>query len=254
MIRTLDRYIIRSFLHSYVLCLAIMIGLRLAGDLFVNVDEFAELKDLGWSGLLAHVASYYSANSLLYFQELAGVILTASAAFSLARMNHSNELTAVLASGTSIYRVILPVVLTAMVLSGLSAVNQELLIPRVKQRLALGRDELPETVRLRVHLLHDGRRQVWYSENYYGQEQRMVQPLILARDERYALTGRLSGREAHYAGNGRWRLTDGVVVRPGAGRETITARFLPTTLTLADRAGAAERARTMPQGDLLVEA
>jgi len=30
--RTLDRYIIRSFLHSYLLCFLVMMGLRVVAD------------------------------------------------------------------------------------------------------------------------------------------------------------------------------------------------------------------------------
>ena len=41
-----------------------------------------------------------------------------AAAFTLARMNHTNELTAMLASGVSLTRVIVPMVISAMLMGG----------------------------------------------------------------------------------------------------------------------------------------
>ncbi len=254
MIGTLDRYVIRSFLHSYVLCLAIMIGLRLGGDLFVNIDDFAQAnKQSDAAQMVTHIATYYGVHSLRYFQELSGVILAAAAAFTLARMNHTNELTAVLASGTSIYRVILPVVIVSLCLSALSVVDQELIIPQFKDRLSLRRVESLETFKMRVRLLQDARGRVWYSDNYQARYQRMTQPIILARDKRAMLLARLSGSTATYHGDGYWRVEDGVVVRPGDEHETMTAEFVPTPATAAILAATSNGGAAVV-GDLALDA
>lgn len=179
MIKTLDRYVIRTFANSYLLCFGVMMGMRVIADLFVNIDEFAELT--GVSGLaagevVAQVAAYYLYNLLVYFQELGGVILTAAAAFALARMNHTNELSAILASGVSLHRVILPILLVACLLCGVGAVNQEVLIPRYKDRLVRHRDQVPGTEKVKVSLLNDDRRQVWYSRELTAADGRMESP------------------------------------------------------------------------------
>jgi len=164
--RTLDHYIIRSFLHSYLLCFLVMMGLRIVSDLFVNMDEFAEL-EMARPALVLYVAQYYAFNSLVYYQELGGVILVAAAAFSLARMNHTNELVAVLASGMSLYRVVLPVALVAVVLSLVGTANREVLIPSVKDRLVRDRDDAPGQGVYPVHLIVDDDRNVWYSRAFH---------------------------------------------------------------------------------------
>ena len=89
--KTLDRYIVRSFLVSALLWFIVMMSLRVVTDLFVNMDEFAKL-GMGFGQTCAYIAQYYSCQSLVYFTELGGVTIVASAAFSLARMNHTNEL------------------------------------------------------------------------------------------------------------------------------------------------------------------
>ncbi len=40
MLRTLDRYVLRTFFSNYVLSLFVLISLYVVLDLFVNLDEF----------------------------------------------------------------------------------------------------------------------------------------------------------------------------------------------------------------------
>jgi len=244
---TLDRYVVRNFLYSYLLCFLVMIGLRVTADLFINMDEFAEL-NLAWAERMSHVGSYYLCNSLVYFRELAGVILVAGAGFSLARMNHTNELTAILASGVSLHRVLLPIALVAVALSMLSVVNQELLIPRVKHSLVRDRDDVPGTESFEVRPITDGRHNVWYSWRF--EAGRMVYPLILARDGKRVWTGTISGLEATYTGEGTWCVRDAVAASPGRAYKTSVIRTWqsPEILRRAARAGGLVGSRNRPVG------
>src|ERR1035437_9280475 len=111
--RTLDRYIIRSFLYTALLFFIIIISLRVVIDLNFNLDEFLKGNASG-ADKFHNIASYYLYQIPAYVIELGGILIVASAAFTLARMNHSNELTAILASGVSLRRVILPIVICAV--------------------------------------------------------------------------------------------------------------------------------------------
>ncbi len=238
--RTLDRYVIRSFLYSYLLCFLVMMGLRIVADLFVNMDEFAEL-DLSAIRMVAYVGGYYAYNSLVYFQEMGSVILVAAAAFSLARMNHTNELTAIMASGVSLHRVILPVVLIAMVLAVAGAVNQEVLIPAAKDRLVLDRDAGVESELLTVDIIVDGERNAWYSPQFDQEAQRMRHPLILCRDNRYKQVAKISGQTASWIGDGRWSLNDAGVAlfSREAGGVGASSAFVLSPISPADLASGA---------------
>jgi len=227
--KTLDRYIIRNFLYSYLLCFLVMMGLRIVADLFVNIDEFAEL-DLSAARLIAHVTGYYACNSLVYFQELGGVILVAGAAFSLARMNHTNELVAVLASGMSLYRVILPVLLLAVCFALVGTVNQEVFIPSVKDALVGDRDESGGGGGVGVNLITDAERNTWYSRFFRLEDDTMTYPLVICRDLRLKLAAKLSGRTGVYEAEGRWRLSEAIVavLNRRSRRSGGTSRFIWT--------------------------
>jgi lipopolysaccharide export system permease protein len=136
MFTTLDRYILRGFLTNYLIALGVMIGLYVVLDLFVNLDEFTEIKSRTALQTLEIIADYYGHNLFLYFAQLAGVIILLAACFTLGRFHRTNELTAVMASGTSLYRVAAPILLAGLAMNGLWFIDQEFIIPSMADKLS----------------------------------------------------------------------------------------------------------------------
>jgi len=200
--KTLDKYIVRSFLITAALFFVAMIALRIVGDLFVNIDEFAEVEVATFGQKVLHIGRYYAYQSLVYFVELGGLIIVASATFTLAVMNHTNELTAMLAAGVSLHRVTLPIVICAMVMGGLVIFDQELIIPRVAGELVVARDEKPETREFPVKLMDDGSGSIWFARKFYANTRTMLSPAILIRDGRYRLRAFIAGEQASPAASG----------------------------------------------------
>lgn len=180
--KMLDRYVVRSFLGSALLLGAAILALRIVADLFFNMDEFLE-KQEGFVNLMRHIGAYYSYQSLTYFNELGGVIIIVSASFTLARMNHTNELTAMLASGVSLHRVIVPIIGCAVLLGGLIVLDRELLIPPNASRLIRARDEAEQMNKFAVNLLADTRGNIWLSPEFDPKTGRLSQPVVTLRDE-----------------------------------------------------------------------
>jgi hypothetical protein len=114
--KILDKYVAKNFLIGYAIAFCVLIGLRIIIDLFVNLDEFTEHADLGALAVVGNILSFYTLHSLLYFRDFAGMITVVAAAFSLGKMIHLNELVAVMASGVSLKRVIVPIILLAFLL------------------------------------------------------------------------------------------------------------------------------------------
>lgn len=195
--KTLDRYILRSFVTTALLFFIVMLLLRIVADLTINIDEFAKLETESVVEKVSQVVYYYAYQSLTYFTELGGVIIMASAAFTLAMMNHTNELTAVLASGVSLHRVTLPIIICAMLMGGLIIVDQEFVIPKVAHKLVLKRGEVAESKKFEVRLVTDGSGAVWYAKKYHAGTQTMILPVILIRNKQLQLLVRVSGTEAH---------------------------------------------------------
>ncbi len=178
--RLLDRYVIRSFLYAAMMWFLIMMSLRIVVDLFLNMDEFLKT-GLPWGQLILYAGTYYAYHSLIYFTELGGLIVVTAAAFTIAMMNRSNELTAMMASGVSLHRVAWPIILAAFLLGGLVAVDQEFVIPRVADKLVRGVDDLPGNNVFAIRLANDADGTVWYAPLFSSATGKMQTPVLLIR-------------------------------------------------------------------------
>ncbi|MCK4623957.1 MAG: LptF/LptG family permease [Phycisphaerae bacterium] len=226
--KTLDKYIIRNLITSVVLCLAAIMLLRVAADLFFNMDEFAENggSEKTFGMIITEIGTYYFFQSFVYFRQLGGVIIVVAAAFTLWRMNHTNELTAVLASGVSLNRVLLPVVICSMALNLLIIVDSELLIPPVKHKLIRKRDDVTGVSSFRVRVVVDEKKSAWYSGRFDPVQDRLDKPIIFLRNKQLAYTGHIAGPTAAYdASADGWVFTPAVPVssKKKGGKEKVHA-------------------------------
>ncbi len=204
----LDRYIVRNFLVSALMWFIVLMSLRVVVDLFVNIDEFAKT-DEPFADKIGMIASYYGYQSMVYFVELGGIIIVAAAAFSLAMMNHTNELTAMLASGVSLHRVAWPIILCAMLMGGLVVVDQEIVIPHYAEKLVRDRDDQPGASDFAVRFQTDNTGAPWFSPRFWPREQIMETPVIILRDKGYnalALMIAKEGRPWTLDGHKGWKL------------------------------------------------
>lgn len=150
--RILDRYIVKSYLLAWVVVFVSLLLMVILFDFVLSIDEFfkgfKQVDDQGnpqgpqeMSTVLLHILNYYGVHTTHYFSLLAGFIAVIAAGFVLARMSHSNELTAVLASGVSLHRVLLPVAVVGVVFNMLLVLDQEFLMPALRKELMLDRDD-----------------------------------------------------------------------------------------------------------------
>lgn len=213
--KLLDRYIARNFITGYLIAFFVLIGLCVTLDLFVNLDEFAEQADQGTRAVIKNMGIYYGPHIALWFRYLAGMITVIAAVFSLARMTKNNELIAVMASGTSLKRVLAPILLLAVLLTGLQVVDEQVIIPRLAPQLTLAHDEVQGQRRYAFWFMSDSFGNLICSREYNETEQALLRPFIIARQpnpetERWVVTGQIEARRAVYdISRQGWVLEDG---------------------------------------------
>ncbi|MBI5725187.1 MAG: LptF/LptG family permease [Planctomycetes bacterium] len=197
--KILDKYILRTFLTTAGMVFLVLISLRIVVDLFVNMDEFLKQENV-----VGDIVSYYGHQTLVYLIQLGGVIIVAAAAFSLARMNYTNELTAMLASGVSMHRVVWPIILCSMGLCAIIVANQELLVPRLVDKLVRDPDNVPGTKKFQLLFMNDSADSLWYAGECDPTEQ-TLNPTndpnkdnvwIVLRDKNLEYSGLISGKKA----------------------------------------------------------
>jgi len=139
MLKQIDRLLFRSYLKSYVVCWTSLVSLFIIVDLFTNIDDFTHRGGL-WS-TVHHIIGYYGYRLSLIFDKLSEAITLLAAMFTVAWMQRNNELIPLLSAGVSTRRVVLPVLMGALSMLTLSVINQELIMPRIRHKLTLARDD-----------------------------------------------------------------------------------------------------------------
>lgn len=133
MIKLVDRQMIRGFFKAYFVCLISLLCLYVVVDLFTNLDDFS---GGGFTSVAKKIALYYSCQITTIFDRLCEAIILLAAMFTVAWMQRSNEQVPLLAAGVSTQRIVFPVLVCACSMISLTVINQELVIPRVADRLS----------------------------------------------------------------------------------------------------------------------
>jgi len=216
--RILDRYIAKNFLVGYAIALCVLIGLRVVIDLFVHLDEFAEQADLGAAAVVRNIATYYALNTTLYFRDFAGMITVVAAAFSLGKMVRTNELTAILASGVSLKRVVAPFLVLALVFTAVLVGDQEVVIPHLSDGLVRSHDAIPGQESYAVWFVPDGNGSLLCSPRFDVRTASLLDLTIILRRPSsepglWTVTGCIRADKATYnPQTGQWDLTAGRLI------------------------------------------
>ncbi len=225
--KILDRYVLLAFLRNYAVSCCVLVGLYVVMDAFFNFDEFADgaAAEMGGWELAGAISTYYSAQALFVYGQLAGVIPVVAAAFTLMAMSRFNELTALLAAGVPLLRVAAPVVVASVTLNMvLQPLNQEFVVPRLASWLTLDRDEAASgsQASFPVRAMPDGRGGMFDAARYAPAPPEALDGDGAVADlvtvvERPAGSGgvaKTTAARAVYDGQRQvWELTDGLRIR-----------------------------------------
>jgi lipopolysaccharide export system permease protein len=139
---TIDRYIVSVLLRSYLILLAVGLGVYIVSDLLVNLDGFIENRELSFAEIANAIFDYYGHNLPLYFSQLGGPVMTFAAAFTLAMMLRNNEMTALVSAGMPLQRLAVPVFVCCLGLVGVWMLNREFLLPSFAAKIARDREDV----------------------------------------------------------------------------------------------------------------
>lgn len=214
MFKTLDKYILRAFFTNYLIAIGVMIGLYVVLDLFVNLDEFTQVKSQTLGQTLWKIIDFYGYNLFLYFAQLAGAILLVAGCFTLGRFHRTNEMTAILASGTSLYRVAAPVIIAAVGMNALWAVDQEYIIPRIAQKLARKHSDIEGMASYAVWFQKDRNNALLSATMFSPRSREMRGAIIIERDDQDRMMNVIRADRARWdMERGLWHLENSYRIR-----------------------------------------
>lgn len=124
-LKTIDWYIIRKYLGTFFLAIALIVSISIIFDISENIDDFITKK----APLHAIVFDYYL-NFIPYFANLFSALFTFIAViFFTSKMAYNSEIIAILASGVSYMRLMRPYMVASGIIAVMSWVLGNFVIP-----------------------------------------------------------------------------------------------------------------------------
>lgn len=174
----IDRYLLRQFLQTFLICFFSLNGLYVVIDGMGNLDEFITYsREHG--GLLQVMGEYYGYRSLSFFNSTSPILSLISAMFALTWIQRHNELTALESAGIPKSRIVRPVISAAVAISLLAAANRELLIPLVRDQLSHNAQDLGGSTGQPAQPCYDNETWIWLggpSSQMFANQQRISKP------------------------------------------------------------------------------
>jgi lipopolysaccharide export system permease protein len=194
----IDRYLTRAQLHAFVVVFVSLAGLYFVFDAFTNMEEFLS-HAAETSGLAKVLASYYGCRLIWFFDATSPVISLASAMFALSWLERHNELTALLAAGTTRWRIARPVLVFSAAVALLAATNREFVLPRIRQAFARNAQDLKGEFVAPFEPRYDNRTDILFrGRGAQATKARIDQPSLLMPPQLSSYGPQITAAEALY--------------------------------------------------------
>ncbi len=212
----IDRYLLREFSRYYLIALGGFVGFVMLFDAFEKIDTFID-----YNASFLEIARYYWF-SLPYRTLLVGPLAPLLATFlALGGMTRFNEVTVIKAAGVSLYRLFLPLYVVAVLLSGLTFLVGEGVMPTYnrKARTVMQEEIKGRTLRelgSRTNVTYLGRNNRLFVIRRYDVPRRTMVDATVQEFSGDRLTRRIDARTGVWK-DGGWILVNGVERRFDAG-------------------------------------
>ena len=207
----IDLYVIRIFLLYFLLSLAVCVSLFYLFTFFELIDDFFE-NNISHTILLDYFL-YLLPHILMLLVPISVLIATL---VTLGLLDKTNQVLALKACGVSVYRIIMPVLTLALIVSGFVFVIQEYILPYANQR----QDNLRNTIKGHpVQTYYQlgrswifGRENQLYNYNYFDSDRDVFAEMSIFQLD---IKGNrifqhiYAKRAAWNAASGSWKLYDG---------------------------------------------
>jgi LPS export ABC transporter permease LptF/LPS export ABC transporter permease LptG len=206
----LDRYVARLFAWVFLLVVVSGVSLFIIFDLSENFDDILKYK--APTGV---VLNYYKYLSLQMFYDIAPIVILVTTLLTFSLLARTNEITACKALGMSLYRLALPALASALVVTLFCGYLESSVLPASNEKVARLKDQIHGKETARTYRRADrqwlfGQGRFIYNYIHYDPQQASLQRLqVFDFDDQHRLTRRLFAENARYIGDDAWVFTNG---------------------------------------------
>lgn len=203
--RIIDRYLLRQFVHVFLICFISLDGLYIVFDAFSNLDEFLRYAEKEGT-LLGIMGEFYAYRSLLFFERISSMLTMIAGMFTVTWIQRHNELTALMAAGVSRTRVIVPIIAASACISVATSACREFIIPPLADELSRDPKNLRGEYAQNLKPRYDNETDILLQGKVaYANEKRVNLPRFMFTQSLYDQGKQLAGENAYYQApaNGR---------------------------------------------------
>jgi lipopolysaccharide export system permease protein len=194
----IDRYLLRQFFRAFAICFVSLMGLWMVFDFSTNLEEFLRCSQKA-GGLFNLLFKFYGVQSMAFFDRTSGLLALVAVMFTVAQFQRHNEMTALMAAGTSRLRVLRPLIGATLAISLLAVVNRELVIPRFASELSRKPQDLVGDVGQQFDSRNDKHTDVLFrGKATYADCQRIEEPNFLLPPTLSQYGKQLTAKDAYY--------------------------------------------------------
>ena len=133
-LRKLDIYVLKSFLLVFLLSIFSLIGLYIVIHFFTNISDFIEISQ---QNVFVFILWYYLIRIPLILSKLLPIMALIAVMMTVTRLMKTRELVAMLSSGISVHRAVLPVLIFLLVIVAMMYYVDNSIIPGLGNDISL---------------------------------------------------------------------------------------------------------------------
>ncbi len=210
--RILEKYVLKSYIGAFVFCVVLLIVLGVIGDILGFLDDiFKNNIPLG-SILLFYL--YFAPFAFVNMVPFASLL---SAVYVFNNLSKNHEVTAVITSGLSLWKLMRPVLIATFVFCLATFIVNDKLVPssmlkadRIrKERLELGKDKTGRRIQnIAVYGKGD---QIIFAKAYNPREKVLENVIVHKQNKEQDIIEKVSVREVVYQDDGKWQGNDVII-------------------------------------------
>ena len=219
-LKRIDTYIIKKFLGTYFFSIALILSIAIVFDLTEKMDKFFENN----APFKAIVFDYYLNFIPFYMNMFSPLFTFISVIFFTSKMANNTEIIAILASGLSFRRLMLPYFISALVIAAISFTIGGYIIPPANKKMLSFEDKYVRKIKqdnARNVQMEVEKGVIMYIERYEVSNNTGYR-FSLEKFEDKTLVSRLTAQSVSWDSAYHWKITDYLQRDFNGMRETIT--------------------------------
>ena len=204
--KIVDKYMVRGFLGPFIWCLLLFLVMAVIIDVFSFIDDIVKF------GIpLASIAAFYVYYIPTIFIQVTPMAALLSTIYVLSNLNKNNEIIAMKSSGISLWRILAPILLLGVLISIVTFVVNDRVIP-VSSKISnyIRREELEKKKNtgakkiIEAVAVYGSDNRILFARNYDTENKVLNDIIIHQHDKKENLISKITARKGVWTG-GTWK-------------------------------------------------